>query len=206
MRKALLLLLLLALLALPLALAFRDLSRMLLTELLRMVWLTRRQLESLPQETVWGLLLVAVLVAAVGSLFGWSRLAPGVDAGPPDLPGHVQELSRWIRRAATGPYFRWTLHRYLSNLLWEVLAHRERSTPRRLKARFRAGDLDLPPAVDEYLNSDALLQAAARRGLWARLRRRPEPRPGRMPLRPALEEVVRFLEEQLEVEHDHGTG
>jgi hypothetical protein len=205
-RKVLLLLLLVALLALPLALAFRDISRMLLTELLRLVWLTRRQLESLPQETVWGLLLVAVLVAAVGSLFGWSRLAPGVDAGPPDLPGHVQELSRWLHRAAAGPYFRWTLHRYLSNLLWEALAHRERSTPHRLKARFRAGDLDLPPVVDECLNSDALLRPATRRGLWARLRRRPEPRPSRTPLHPALEEVIRFLEEQLEVEHDPGTG
>jgi len=207
MRRALLLLLIVALLALPLALALRDLSRMLLTELLRFVWLVRQQLESIPQSTVWGLLLVITVMAGIGSLFGWSRAPLGQDANWAHVSGQVRELSRWIRHAAEGPYSRWTLNRYVSNLLWEVMAYTERTTPRRLKQRFRSGDIELPPAVADYVESSNLLRPAAPANLWAlllRLRRseagrrtRPEAGP-----RPSVEEIVTFLEEQLEGAHD----
>lgn len=205
MRKALLLLLLIALLALPLALVMRDLSQMMLTELLRLIWTLRQRLENLPQHTVWGLLLVAILLVAIGSLFGRPQARLEALRKPLPSQGQVQELSRWIRRAVEGQYSRWTLNRYVSNLAWEIMAYRERTTPQKLKRRFRAGEISMPPLVIEYLESDRLLRPTAPAGFWARLLRpsHPEAEGGRAG--PALEVVIRYLEEQLEVEHDRGT-
>ena len=210
MRRGLLLLLIVALLVLPMALALRDLSRVMLTELMRLIWLVRQQLQALPQRTVWGLLLVVVLVAAVGSLFGLSQTPPRNDRELGRAPGQVWELSRWIRRAAEGRYFRWTLNRHMTNLIWEVLAYRERTTPRRLKQRVRAGEIELPPAILDFVESSERLGPAERRSLWSLLRRRPETAAHAdakgSRARPALDEVVRFVEEQLEVEHDRGAS
>ncbi|MBN1955153.1 MAG: hypothetical protein JW900_08905 [Anaerolineae bacterium] len=201
-----LLLLLIALLALPLALVLRDLSQVILTELLRMIWVTRQQLDSLPQDTLWGLLLVAVLLVAVGSLFGQTRAHGAADGRPMLARGQVEELSRWIRRAAEGRYSRWTLNRYVSNLVWEVMAYRQHSTPQGLKRRFRAGEIQVPSLIAEYFESDSLLRPAESAGFWARLLRRSRAHAVPDRARPTLEDVVRFLEEQLEVEHDRGTG
>lgn len=202
MRKALFLLLLIALLALPLALALRDLSRIMLTELMRLIWTVRRQLESLPQQTVWGLLLVAVLLVATGSLLGRSQ-APRGAARQSTLPhGQVHELSRWIRYAAEERYAHWTLNHYVSSLAWEVMAYRQHTTPQRLKRRFRAGELQVPSLIVEYVESDSLLRPAESAGFWTRLLRRPRAHAVQERPRPTIEDVVRFLEEQLEVEHD----
>lgn len=211
MRRALLLLLMVALLALPMALALRDLSRVMLTELMRLVWLVRQQLEGLPQMTVWGLLLVGVLVAATGSLFGWSQAPPTTDRGAARVPGQVQQLSRWIRRAAEGRYYRWTLNRHMTDLIWEVMAYRERTTPRRLKQRVRASEIQLSPLILDFVESSGPLRPVGPRSLWSLLRRhRPvtaaRSEAKRPRTRPALDEVVRFLEEQLEVEYDRGSG
>jgi hypothetical protein len=211
MRRGLLLLLIVAVLVLPIALALRDFSRVMLIELMRLIWLVRQQLQALPQMTVWGLLLVVVLVAAVGSLFGWSQTPSGIDRGFARVPGQVWELNRWIRHAAEGRYFRWTLNRHMTNLIWEVLAYRERTTPRRLKQRVRAGEIELPPAILAFVESSGPLRPAAPRSLWSLLRRRwPKAAPhseAKWPrARPALDEVVRFLEEQLEVENDRDAG
>jgi len=208
MRKGLLLILIVALLALPLALVLRDLSRAILTETMRLVWSARQQLEALSQTTIWGFLLVLVLVAAIGSLFGWSQTRLGRDRPTAVVLGRVQELSRWIRRATQGRYFRWTLDRYVTNLAWEVLAFRERTTPRRCKQRVRAGEIELPPGVLEFLESSVRLQPTPPRSLWRFLRRLA---PGRSRTRlpraqPALEDIVDFLEAQMEVEDDRGTS
>lgn len=208
MRKGVLLLLIVALLALPLALALRDLSRSILTELMQWVWVVRVQLAGLPQTTVWGLLMAVALVAAFGSLVGWSRTPLGRDRESSPLPGQVQQLSRWIRRAAEGRYFGWTLNRYLTDLIWEVLAYRERTTPRRCRQRVRAGETELPPHILDFVESNSRLRPASARSLWHLLRHRAaaSPATGRPRARPAMEDVIRFLEEQMEVEHDRGAG
>jgi NADH:ubiquinone oxidoreductase subunit 5 (subunit L)/multisubunit Na+/H+ antiporter MnhA subunit len=208
----LLLLLVVALLALPLALFLQDFSRMIVTELLNGIQVIRHRLESIPQTVIWELLAVLVVVAAIGSLFGWSRPPLGDDAKPPHVPGHIRELSLWIRRAAEGRYFRWTLNRYMRNLAWDIMAYRARTTPRRLKHRFRAGDLDLPPFVAEYVESANILPAPSRPSLRELLFSRPGQeagqhlRSGTGSVRPSpqLEALVQYLEDQLEVEHDPG--
>lgn len=212
MKKAWLVLLAVALLALPLALYLQDFSRMLLTELFSIFWLFRHKLESIPQTSAWELLAVLVVVVAAGSLFGWSRSPLGDDAEPAQVPGHVRELSLWIRRAAEGRYFRWTLRRYVRNLAWEIMAYRARTTPRRLQQRFRAGELELPPSVAEYVRSASALPSTSRPSLrdWLFSRPGPEARDGaragagQESLAPDLESLVQFLEDQLEVEHDPG--
>ena len=213
MRRLLLLLLVVALLALPLALFLQDFSRMIVTELLNGIQVIRHRLESIPQTVIWELLAVLVVVAAIGSLFGWSRPPLGDDAKPPHVPGHIRELSLWIRRAAEGRYFRWTLNRYMRNLAWDIMAYRARTTPRRLKQRFRAGEIELPPFVADYVESASAMPPPSRPSLRDLLFPRPTWEAGRRsrseagPVRssPQLEALVQFLEDQLEVEHDPGT-
>jgi hypothetical protein len=207
MRRGLLLLLVVALLALPLALALRDLSRAILTQLMQLVWVVRAQLGTLPQTTLWGFLLVVVLVAAVGSLFGWSQRPPWPDRRPALVPGQVEELSRRIRRAAEGRYFRWALNRYVTNLTWEVMAYQERTTQRQYKRRLRAGETELPPGIHDFVESDSRLRPVAPRRPWRLLRRRQGARPAAWQPRPqaTVEDVVGFLEEQMERGNDRGT-
>jgi hypothetical protein len=204
MRQRLLLVGIVLLLALPLVLLLRDFAReVLLVELMRIFWGARILFESLPQLPLWVLVLLAVLVIAASSLRG-ARLPMGGAVGRPVPPGgRVRTLARWIERASEGEYFRWKLARYLGDLTWQVMAHRERTTPQDLKQRLNAGGLDLPPAVETYLQAARVPSFGPGAGslvrLWQRLRR------GRssFPPDPTLESVIQFLEDQLEVQHDH---
>ena len=107
-------------------------------------------------------------------------------------------LTRWIRRADEGEYFKWSLAQHLGELAWQAMAYRNRTTARQLKHQLRAGNLDLPPVVMDYLRSAPGPRVNASAGFLPRLRRRLS-----RDLAPApdtdLEEVVRFLEGQLEI-------
>lgn len=207
MRKRLLPIVLVALLTIPLALVLRDFVRdRFVIEVLRVLWAGRILFESLPQWPFWVLLLAILAVLAIGSLGRITRPVrkeTEVQAGP---QGQVQVLARWIRRASQGAYFRWSLAQYLGGLAWDVMAHQAHTTPGQLKQRLRAGTLDLPPVVQEYLESAQSLDFDASTSLlsrlWARLGRGAHSTSHD----PALESVIRFLEAELEVTPPYPTA
>jgi hypothetical protein len=190
-------LLLILLLALPLAGFFQGwVQEVLLIELARTYWSLRLLVESLPQVGLWGSFLTIVLLVAVGSLgIGWKpeKRQPVQWTA---RESQIQTLARWIQHADEGEYFHWSLNQYLSTLLSEVLAHREHITPAAVRRRLRAGQIDLPPDVEVYLQTwrPGRSHLARRRFQWRTSRATAS--------EPSLESVVRFLEEQMEGSYD----
>ncbi|MDX9831008.1 MAG: hypothetical protein RBU35_12155 [Anaerolineae bacterium] len=216
MRRFLLFLALL-LIAVPLAFAFRDLGRLVTAEVIRLIWTVRILVEGLPQLGLWVALLALVLVTALANLAG-PRPAPRENGGPADAPGQVWELYRWIRRASLGEYSRWTLHRYLEGLAWEVMAARHGSGTVEQRRRFRAGELALDPDIAAFLEAAGEKSFRPTSGLRAWLRRLLRGKAERRPAVPPLERIVEFMEEQLarsaaphnslqpEAEHERDAG
>jgi hypothetical protein len=211
MRRWILALVLGLILTIPLALLLRDFVRdVFLVELGRVIWAARLIFESLPQVFVWAVLVVILLVLAVRTLRSRIRPLPDGAHGPTDPQGRVQALSRWIERSAQSEYFKQSLAHHLTGLAWEVMAHREHTSPDRLKQRQRAGGLDLPPVVGETLRTGQTPYVPTPEGLFSRIWRRltlgklgatwgaAEFSPGRG-LDPALELLVEFLETQVEI-------
>ena len=201
MRKRLFLsIVLILLLTVPLALLLRDFARdVFLVELWRVFWGARILFESLPQLPIWGLLLVALLVIALRSLVRRKGMRREEAEDEVEYQGQVRVLTRWIQRALEGEYFRWSLAQHLGGLTWEVMAHQERITPDQVKQRLRAGRLDLPPVIQAYLQSARSPSSTTPAGLLSRIRDRFGSSAQPPSLDPALEGVVRFLEDQLQL-------
>jgi hypothetical protein len=115
-------------------------------------------------------------------------------------PGRVQVLSRWIDRTAQGEYFKHSLAHHLGGLAWEVMAQREHTAPERLRQRLKTGELDLPPVVEAYLQSGQTSGVPVSSGFLSWLRRRLASSDPASRLDPALPAVIRFLEDQLEID------
>ncbi|MFN2291061.1 MAG: hypothetical protein ACK2UC_07735 [Anaerolineae bacterium] len=194
-------LLLILLLAVPFALLLRDFVREeLAVELLRLLWAVRLLYESLPQLPIWLAFLAFALVAALGSLLLNGPRRRETERPTPEPRGRVHALARWIRRASEGEYFRWRLAQHLGALTWEVMAYRHHVDVAELERGLGTPGLQLPPAVQDYLQSRDASWSPVSLNLLARLRHRLRPNDGPQRPDPGLEAVVSFLEEQMEVE------
>lgn len=201
MRRRLLLVVAALVLAVPLAFVLWDFVRdVFVVEVWRVVWGARLLFESLPQLPLWVLLLLILVLVAVRSLGGPPRRRRREAETPPEYQGQVRMLSRWIRRAEDGEYFKWSLAQHLGGLTWQVMAHRERATPQELRHRHRLGRLDLPPVVEDYLQSARSFSPAAPDGFWGTVRSRLGAQDPSSAPDPALEKIVEFLESELELE------
>lgn len=200
MRKRLLVILFVALLTIPLALLLRDFVRdLFVIELLRVVWAGRLLFESLPQWPIW-VLLLAILVVITATSLGRSRKpVRKVVEEEPRHQGRVQMLARWIRRTSKGTYFRWSLAQYMGGLAWDVMAYHRHITPNQLREELQAGRLDLPPVVQDYLESAQSRSTTMSDGFFARLRVRFARGDSPASYDPALESVIQFLEAELEI-------
>lgn len=198
MRRVVLALAALFLLAAPLFLLLRGFARdVVVVELLRFLWAARLVYDSLPQAAIWAAFLVFVLIMATRSLVGRRELGPAQRPEEASRPGQVQRLAGLIRKANQGEYFQSSLAQHLAELTAEVMAYQERTTPELWRRRLKAGETDLPPRIGDYLadrKPRLLVPSGFLSWLWPA---RPSPT-----LDPILEDVTRFLEEQLEVKHD----
>ncbi len=157
----------------------------------------------IPQPVLWLACIGLGVIVAVKSLMLDARWSP--EARPlPASKGRVQTLRLWIRHAGSEVYFDRRLALLLGKLALEIRSHTsgQRDSPGLLRERLES--LDLPPHIREYMRSglDPMVDNRPRRSgfSWlASLFRSPE-------IQPAphvdLEEIVRLLEDQLEVRHD----
>jgi hypothetical protein len=145
------------------------------------------------------LLLVILVIIAVRSLGQRKRPTRERVEEKAQFQGQVQVLTRWIERTSKGEYFRWSLAQHLGGLAWEVMAHREHTTPEQLKRGMRTGRLDLPPVIEAYLQSAELPRHSVTGRLFSRIRGRLGTAVSAPSFDPALEKVVQFLENQMEI-------
>lgn len=195
---------LILLLAIPLVLLFRDFTReVLMVEILYIVWRLRILFESLPQIPLWTLFLIVVLFIAFRSLIKRQQPSPASREAKVERQGPVYALSRGIERSATGAYFKWRLARRLRTLVVEVSAYQHRISSEQTKQSLDEGTLEAPPEVQAYLQTGLTPIYTLSAGLLARLWQRLSPGAWDAAVDPDLEQVVQFLETQLEVQHDH---
>lgn len=201
MKRLTWLLLLVLLLSIPLVFLLQDsVGEDLAVELLRLLWTVRLLYESLPQLPIWVAFLAFALLAALSSLL-LDRVPSREAAAPaPQSGGPVQVLARWIRRASEGEYFRRRLAQYLGTVTRQVLVYQQQIDPQELEERLMLGHPDLPPVVLDYLQARHETWAPTPLSLLSRLRQRLQLGGSSRPPDPALESVVAFLEEQMEVD------
>lgn len=194
------------LLAIPLRLLLLDeVRRVLLGPLLPLVRAGQLLSQAIPQALLWALALLLAGAIALRSL-NWRpgpaprrRAAIGWHAGP------VRVWVQWLQEQGQGDYFRKRLAHRLGRLLVQALAPYERLTAQ--QARRLLDRLEAPPEVRAYLQAGFEPEPPATITRWsilARLKSRFRVNTQRSPLDLDPEEVVRFLETQLEVYNDYG--
>lgn len=183
--------------------ALRDFVReVVVVPLSYLLWFVELILKSIPQFVSWALLLAIVMLLVIRSLRAEPQPAPKPRAVGARSAGTVEAWLRRIRLRARGQYSRERFAQHLGSLVLTVLAYRERLTPRDIQRRLENGDLAIPPEIRAYLEAEMRPALPRRVGLTTRLMRR-------LGLDAAhtsaldrdLEEVVQFLEDQLEVPH-----
>jgi hypothetical protein len=203
-RQRLLLIGLILLLAIPLVLLLRDFTRdVLLAEVLFFVWTLRIIIGSLPQLPIWLLFVILVFFIAAATLIGPRKPEPSTHQTWEPCQGQVGFLATRLRRVAKGEYFRWDLARYVSGLVLDVLAYRQRTTAARLRHRLRAGDLDVPPDIEAYLRTGQSPIYTLSANLASRVKRLFSPETWTPSIERDIEKAIHFMEDQLEAHHDY---
>ena len=191
-------------LAIPLTLALNGVARdVIATPVLYIFWIARLVLLSVPQTVIWALLLALALVAGLKGIdSGWrpGRRAATAETGH---PGRVATWARWIQHAPHGNYSKWHLSHEFGSLMLDVLSTRDRLTRRQFRQRLEAGELSMPPEIQAYLLAGVQPVSSKPSRLFARLAQRRVQGAQTSPLDLDPESVVRFLEDQLEVQGGH---
>ena len=193
------------LLTLLLVLALRDVVReVIVIPLLYVLWMGRLMLRSVPQVLCWSVFLIAAFFVALLSLAQWEGPRRALRATTRSSSGQVAAWAKRIRLMARGGYTGWYFGQHVEKLIVAVLAYRERLSTRETRRRIKAGDLDAPPEVRAYFRIVLLPSRNRWRiGSLLRFRLRPVRRARGMPLdEGGMAQVVRFLEDQLEVGYD----
>jgi len=199
-RKRLWFLGLILVLAIPLVWVLKDFAReAIATPLLYVLWIGDLFFQSIPQVLFWALFLASALIVAGRSLIRGKKPAQQEREAETVRKGQVQVLTRWLLLAAQEDYFEWRLARHLGELTSAVLAQRERTAVARMRQHLRDGELDLPPEVQAYLQTGLTVTFSKSGSPFSRLLLRLRSSTRTAELDPGPENVVQFLENQLEV-------
>jgi hypothetical protein len=178
-----------------LTLVLQDYTRQLIMPFLFTVWIGQILLATIPQAIVWGIFIaLALLVAARTLLIRRPSPSSAVRSQPPP-EGRIEHWAGLIERSKQEAYYRWQLAQPLQALMVDVLAHRQRSTPRQIKDQLAANRLDLPPEIQAYLQAS---KTSFSHLLTDRSRFRPGSGSTPTPLDLAPEKIIQFLEDQLD--------
>jgi hypothetical protein len=194
-RRRLLPLALILIVAGLLTLVLQEYTRQLIMPFLFIVWIGRLLFATIPQAIIWGVFIAIALLIAARTLFKRRPSPPAALRSHPPPEGRIENWARLIERSKQEAYYRWQLAQPLQALMVDVLAHRQRSTPRQIKELLAANALDLPPEIEAYLQ-------ASKTSFSHLLTDRSPFRPGSgstpTPLDLAPEKIIQFLEDQLD--------
>ena len=197
MKKRLLPIALILLLALPLALLLRRLARDVVAgQLLRLLWAGRLLLNSVPQVLAWGALVAIVTGVAVGSLL--KNRTAARPAKPIEFPteGRLATLAELVQRSAKSDFARWRLAQHLTELALDGLVYTVQADHKEARRRLREGEIDAPPQVRAYLQAGTRLAFTRSARVVSHSVQQTE-------LQADPDQVVSFLEQQLENQYEH---
>jgi hypothetical protein len=175
---------------------------LLIAPIRRILWVWFLIFRAIPQPLFWAVLLTTTVFLAARSLIKLQKHRLRAEKTPMKHPRRVQLLARWIHYATRGYYFKRRLAQHLGELAVETLAYRRRLTGEQVREDLKADELDAPPDVRAYIQAATTRLSLTPAGLLSRLVRRVQLGAQASPLDIDPENVVRFLERQLEVQHD----
>lgn len=150
----------------------------------------------LPQAAIWIALIFIILFTTMRGLlleipWGWSKpLKKKKSQGP------IESLAVLIQKSSEGNYYKWTIANRLGRAARELLDQREGSQGRKKIMRFTDRNWDAPQEVSAYLE-------AGLNGTFADYPKRSWSRSPRTPLDVDPQQVIEYLESELENRNGH---
>ena len=186
------------LLSMLLAYLLRDvIHRLVILPLAYLWWLGGIYYHVIPQVWLWILLVVGVLYMVVYNFVSGIRLVPRVIRPKKIRRGPVADLALTLEKSRQGTYFKWVIAHRLGRLTRALLAQREAHRDTKKFGPLQGRDWTPPQAVADYLE-------AGLNGSFADYPRARLPVGSRPPTPLDLppDEVVRYLESQMETHRD----
>jgi hypothetical protein len=156
-------------------------------------------LGAVPQVFFWALLLLVGALMAVRSLMEYKKRPPSAEQVPQVCTGRVRALLRWVQREPESAYYRQRLAYHLARLATELQAFRQERTVGRFD--WRLDDLNAPSEIRAYLQAGMTPLSWATPNPLSRFLRWLRPQREGSSEDSDLEDVIQFLEGQLEVHH-----
>jgi hypothetical protein len=156
-----------------------------------------RLVNDLPQAFIWFIFIAIAFMLAYASMNKWKfsgfKFRKKKQTGG---SGHVEKLTRMVKKGEKGGFSRYQLFQYLGYLCVDALAYKEKTTSEGIMKRLGSGSLDAPSDIITCLqllfpdNRNGYGMSGGR-GSWR------EKRLEHIKLEPL--QIVEFLEQQLEV-------
>lgn len=198
-RRRLILIGTLFLVAALLAILMQDMiQKTIIVPLTYLWWVGNLIYRSIAQLVLWTLLIVGVALIAFGSLYGEFKFRRNLKKNFVPERGPVESLAGWIQQASHGTYFKWRVAHRLGELARAILTQRERlDTLTTIPESLTDRDWNPPRAIQHYLESGLIHSFAEypRQGFLSR--------PSSTPFDLGINEVVSYLETQMETNSDH---
>jgi len=112
-----------------------------------------RMIENLRQDVVWFLFIGLIIFFAYKNLIRWRISWVENRYSRKYSREHLDDLTDLIRNSHRSDFFMERLVRYLSELIIETLAYRERLTPKEIKEHLYSGTLSLPGDIFDFLRA-----------------------------------------------------
>lgn len=189
--------------AIALGLALQGLTRAsIVMPLLYLAWLADLVFRSVPGWLWWGWFLIIALVIAGRSLRTRPRPEPIEREDRRLTAGAIRGWMARLESGDQGAYFRWRLARDLAEMALQFLAYRERGGLEPRERSQAIALLDAPADIVAYLQAGLAAPPWQPHDLRSRLARLWHPIHRDSPLEVEPATIARFLEGQLEKEHD----
>jgi hypothetical protein len=166
-----------------------------------LLWALRLYLRSLPQALFWSIIVAGLALGSLAGLLRQLRPSASSDAKSPTTPGPVEILAEQIRATRPSVYSKWQIANQIGRLAQAIRLQQEGPLPGP-EAAPTGSSWDPPDRVKAYLD------AGLNRSFISYTRRRftfrplPFSRTVATPLDADLDEVVAYLETQLENPHE----
>ena len=167
-----------------------------------MIWFVDIIVRTIPQTLFWAGLLIIILIIAMRSLDRERRPSPAAPGKSPfPARGRIAVWAERVNMLLRGKYSRHRFGYFIGKLILDVMAHEERLSYRDVERRLQQSDMEVPPAVRDYLISRLRpAHTEARPKFFTRLKRfLGLEKQLAVQLNAELETIITFLEDQLEV-------
>ncbi len=212
-RRVLILITVILFVNLVLAIIFRDFIREnVLIPILYLFWYIRLGLNSLGETCLWPLALIILMVISF-TILRKNKKSAQTDRGYSEAPGRVEEgrvayWMKYIRRQSMGIENLSFSSLRMKELVLSVLAYQENLTNAELESEMDQGRVIIPKELQNIIRSpdhanEPMTRSASLKNKilrWFRARSNSHQSADN----PEMDKLVRYLETQLEIEHDNG--